>query len=102
VTTTTVEQGLDIASILTLDFTYDLPCEFNRGQSGNRGCEDVAEWKIITSCCGASLFFCDNHFWLLVEQCNNPNINMTHPKQSGGCGAKEGVKIAHAERLDKR
>jgi hypothetical protein len=102
-TATTVERGLDIASLHGLDFDIAVPCEWNR-EAIQRGetrptCPNEAEWRVVGSCCGAVWLICDEHFWKQVKACQMGNV--AHFESVGGCGAIN-VKIASATRLDKR
>jgi hypothetical protein len=39
-----------------LDFDLELPCE-----TTTEDCSEVAEWRVVFSCCGKIVLFCDRH-----------------------------------------
>lgn len=43
-----------LENIEALDFEFELPCDI-------KGCENVAEYKGITKCCGGTIFMCQEH-----------------------------------------
>lgn len=90
-----VEKGLDSELIQLLDFDYDLPCDVERFG----GCDSPAEWKVILSCCGAIVLFCDVHFNAILEKIDG--IEEFYDDTPGGCLERMTEPIAFAERLDK-
>lgn len=49
---TVMNADTDLELIMDLDFEYEQPCE------QYDDCENAAEWKATTGCCGLITFFC--------------------------------------------
>lgn len=47
-----VEGNTDLELIMDLDFEFEQPCD------QYDECDNPAEWKATTGCCGQVLFFC--------------------------------------------
>lgn len=96
---TMIDEGLDTDTISLLDFEHDIPCDMNKYSTTAPSCDEAAEWKITLSCCGASLFLCQEHFDSILEAMARKNIIFTHPKPYG-CGANDITHpITAAERI---
>lgn len=80
------ENKLDTSGLEALDFTPG--CEYNEpvpGMAANDwpDCPHAAEWKIISTCCGAVLVGCTEHKDEFVEAVGHINGFLDHPP----CGA---------------
>lgn len=97
-TETTVERGIEIESVEHLDFEHEEPCDF--GKLYEYGCDNVATWRIVISCCGGVILFCQEHVDITLESIAagyRIKCNFCETVHSPGSAA-----ILSMEKLDKR
>jgi hypothetical protein len=74
----------DTITIDHLDFEHDIMCDVI-------DCEESAEWKFVLSCCGVTMFHCEECFWMTIkmkaerglrhDKCGTDYIDLLNPER---------------------
>lgn len=83
-TATIIEEDVDTDLTFMLDFHYAPECEFEQ-HTGEEDCEEVAEYRLVLSCCAEVWLLCEDHMLRVVNFVRNAKLPEHNPKW-GGCG----------------
>lgn len=70
----------DLIILQKLDFDFDVTCDWVGFE-----CESTAVWKIVLSCCGRFVFYCEEH-WELQKAILSEADEVWDQDPPKGCG----------------